>query len=415
MPLSEKIETLIDDLSAEPTNETLDDAKDILASIVDAHDHDAITNEGEDSGVETVRAQQAEVETVRSGSASPLRGFAALISQQVAALQATVKNLDTQNVASDFVDDLIAALSDRQLALLLGACVDDRLTKSAQSKFKLNRPQVQNELRKIEVLIEEVAQSWRELKAEKDASESSQNSVETAAKLDTASEVWHPEERMTDVLATEGDQETDLGTLTTALSRLSESELSSVFEGLTHERLRLVLRVAINLPKVAEELEAENPGLGNTVRQILVEGSGSLTRDEVRKLRTFAVNLLNEDNFDEQIKERAVAKDIFPPARRLFPNKIKMPSDISANTLTMLFREKADDPKANVEALSAELLAAIKDLSQAWRKHFSSVELDGQATSVTSGGTRGLRYRTADKRQKLISSGNNWVKLTFCE
>jgi hypothetical protein len=198
-----------------------------------------------------------------------------------------------------------------------------------------------------------------------------------------------------------------------ALSRLDDQGLRIVLSGLSEERLHLVLRAAAEMPLAASILDRDNPGLGTVVKQMLTEGASSLTRDELRKLQTFAANRLKEEGFDQRVKERAIADDIFPPARALFPDRIALPSDVNADSLTALFREKAEDPATKAEPLSVGQLESIKELSLSWRKHFQHVHFQGEAVNVSLDGDAGLKFRAVGKSRKSMGYAKLWPLLEF--
>ncbi|WP_430451114.1 hypothetical protein [Rhodopirellula europaea] len=203
----------------------------------------------------------------------------------------------------------------------------------------------------------------------------------------------------------------DGGVLTSQeMLRLAEWKAAS-----DEERAKVVdLVLATHLGLALDRAQfSDEPSWRKATREAFVRGINRLTKAELRRLQTMVSNRLKEMESTGPIRERAIAEDIFPIANTLFPDRITSPSDVDAESLTALFKEKADDPESKFEPLSQEQLLAIKDLSQAWRKHFGPVELDGRLASVTSWGKRGLRYRTADKEQDHIDSGKDWPELIF--
>ncbi|MEO1523927.1 MAG: hypothetical protein AAFX06_00745 [Planctomycetota bacterium] len=234
-----------------------------------------------------------------------------------------------------------------------------------------------------------------------------------AENFDSESVVWHPED-MDRVTVTEDGQDIDyVAQASTALSLLSRDGIRTVLDDLSEESLRMVLSICFESPAALPIIENNNPGLGTAVKQMLAEGVKSLTRDELRKLQTFAANRLKEDEFDQRVKERAIEEDIFPLANALFPDRIASPSDIDADSLTALFSEKADDPAYNVEPLTDDQLLAIKDLSQAWRKHFWHVKYRQKPVNLTPAREDGLKFRTPGRKPESMGTNKFWPKLDF--
>ena len=153
--------------------------------------------------------------------------------------------------------------------------------------------------------------------------------------------------------------------------------------------------------------------LAKVIGQAHHEGFETLTKRSLRCLRDSAIERLKVVDQDDDVKRRAIAEDIFPIAKFLFPSSITKPADINAASLTKLFKAKASDPDANTEPLSKDQLDAIKRLTQVWRKHFSNVRYRGKPASVTSAGKDGLLFRTATARQQSLGTKKFWPKLTF--
>ena len=198
-----------------------------------------------------------------------------------------------------------------------------------------------------------------------------------------------------------------------ALSQVPQDHYLQLLQTLGTESCQALFRGLLNLPAIQTSIDQANPGLGTVARQLVTEGAASLTRDELRKLQTFAANRLKEADFDERVNERAIADDIFPHASLLFPDRIKSPSDVNPISLTTLFREKSEDPTANANPLSETQLLAIRDLSQAWRKHFQHPNYRGDSVNVSLAGPDGLFFRQPGRGGKSRGTSKFWPKLEF--
>ncbi|WP_153558164.1 hypothetical protein [Roseimaritima sediminicola] len=144
-------------------------------------------------------------------------------------------------------------------------------------------------------------------------------------------------------------------------------------------------------------------------------GFNSLTKRSLRRIRDAAIKRLKVVEQDMDVRRRAIAEDIFPTARKLFPDSIAAPSDVDGNALTNLFRAKAENPTENSEPLEQEKLEAIKLLAKRWRKHFTNVVLYGQPVTVSSAKKHGLEFRFADAKRKNVDTLDRWPRLEFPE
>ena len=153
--------------------------------------------------------------------------------------------------------------------------------------------------------------------------------------------------------------------------------------------------------------------LAKDFKQAHLEGLESLTKRSLKNIRNAVIERLKVVDEDDDVKQRAIKEDIFPIARIIFPDNIKMPGDVDAKLLTDLFAKKANDKDANKSPLKDEILNAIKELSQAWRKNFGNIGYRGVAATITSGGKDGLKYRTSGKKPKSLGTKKFWPELDF--
>jgi hypothetical protein len=159
--------------------------------------------------------------------------------------------------------------------------------------------------------------------------------------------------------------------------------------------------------------ETSTSALSKPAKELLLRGDDGLVTQEWRMFQTTAANRIRKPLDEPALVDRAIVEDIFPSARLLFPDRITSPADVDADTLTALFREKAEDRIANAEPLSEVLLTAIKDLSQAWRKHFSHVLYEGEGVTVAKAGRKGLKYRIPGANQPAVGTSRFWPRIEF--
>lgn len=161
------------------------------------------------------------------------------------------------------------------------------------------------------------------------------------------------------------------------------------------------------------KLRSTDSALAKDIEQAHRQGFESLTRPALRRLRDKAIERLKIVEQDDQVKRRAIVEDIYPLAEALFPDNIKSPKDVDPQSLTKLFRLKSEAQESAPQPLSGEELDRIRQLTQAWRKHFRNVIYQGKPASVTSAGKAGLKWRTSTEDQRYLGKSKFWPKIEF--
>ncbi|WP_419580829.1 hypothetical protein, partial [Stieleria magnilauensis] len=103
------------------------------------------------------------------------------------------------------------------------------------------------------------------------------------------------------------------------------------------------------------------------------EGPDMLTGDQLRLLREFTIKRLREVKDDPAAVNRAIDKHVFPLARKLFPDEIEHPEEVTGKCLTDLFRARANPAEGKKIKPTTDQRELILDLTKAWRSHVCAI------------------------------------------